>query len=285
MSTADAAGSRERAGSTGDEAAPSRRERARAATIAEIKQTALRLMAESGTTDFRFSDIAREMGMTAPALYRYFADRGELLTELIIDAYYDLGRAVRAARNQVTDDSDVWGRLLAGSQAYRTWARQEPQRFAIILGMPVPGYSAPEEGPTTEAAMRAMGELQVLFLHAVRLGVLGPPEITEVDDAFVAALVEAHGGDHRMPGVAADLDADDPAIEAAMNPATFQAMLSMWASLHGFTSLEAYGHLHWLTPEGRDALFVSGMRLAARAAGLPDQSPSESSKASESSDG
>lgn len=267
-----------------EEAIPSRRERARAATIAEIKQTGLRLMAETGTTDLRFSDIAREMGMTAPALYRYFADSAELLTALIIDAYDDLGDAVAAAREQAADD-DVWGRLLAGSQAYRAWAGREPQRFALILGMPVPGYCAPEEGSTTESAKRAMGQLQVLFLDAVHLGVLGPPQITEVDDAFTAGLIEAHGEDNRMPGVAAELDSDDPVVAAAMNPATFQAMLNTWASLHGFTSLEAYGHLNWLTPQARDALFVTGMRLAARAAGMPDQSPPESAKTSESSDG
>lgn len=252
--------------------APSRRERARAATIAEIKATALRLMGETGTTDVRFSDIAREMGMTAPALYRYYADSAELLTEMIVDAYDDLGAAVAVAREAVPDD-DLWSRLLAVSQAYRAWAREEPQRFALILGMPVPGYCAPDEGPTTEAAKRAMGQLQVHFLDAVRLGVLGPPQITEVDDAFTAGLIEAHGDDQRMPGVAPELDADDPAIEAAMNPASFQAMLNTWASLHGFTSLEAYGHLDWLTPEARDALFVAGVRLAAQAAGLPDKPP------------
>lgn len=254
----------------------SRRQRARAATIAEIKQTGLRLMAETGTTDLRFSDIAREMGMTAPALYRYFADSTELLTALIVDAYDDLGEAIRVARVQVPDD-DLWRRLLAVSQAYRVWAREEPQRFALILGMPVPGYCAQDEGPTTESAKRAMGQLQVHFIDAARHGVLGPPQITDVDDAFVAGLTEAHGEDNRMPGVAPDLPADDPAVEAAMNPATFQAMLNAWASLHGLTSLEAYGHLDWLTPEARDSLFVTGVRLAARAAGLPDRSPDRAS--------
>lgn len=58
---------------------PSRRERARAATIGEIKETAVALMRERGTTDVSFADIARSMGMTAPALYRYFEDRDELL--------------------------------------------------------------------------------------------------------------------------------------------------------------------------------------------------------------
>jgi hypothetical protein len=46
-------------------------------------------------------------------------------------------------------------------------------------------------------------------------------------------------------------------------------MLNCWVSLHGFTSLEAYGHLEFLSPEARDALFEAGVHLAAMAAGLP----------------
>ena len=250
-------------------AAPTRRERARAATIDEIKETALRVMRESGTTDLRFSDIARAMGLTAPALYRYFADSDALLTELIVDAYDELGATVATSRSDVPDD-DLWGRLLAVCQAYRSWARQQPQQFALILGMPVPGYAACEEGPTTEAAKRAMGQLETHFIDAARRGVLTAPLITDVDDAFVAGLAEAHGEDSLMPEVGGgNLSPDDPAVQAALAPASFQAMLGTWASLHGFTSLEAYGHLDWLTPEARDALFLAGVRLAALSAGLP----------------
>ena len=54
-------------------------------------------MREQGTTDVRFTDIARVMGMTPPALYRYFADRDELLTDLITDAY-DAPRCARSPR-------------------------------------------------------------------------------------------------------------------------------------------------------------------------------------------
>jgi hypothetical protein len=54
-------------------------------------------------------------------------------------------------------------------------------------------------------------------------------------------------------------------------------MLNCWVGLHGFTSLEAYGHLEFLPPEARDALFEAGVRLAASAAGLPPpRAPSES---------
>src|SRR5262245_6242841 len=233
---------------------PSRRERARAATIAEIKETALRLMHEHGTTDLRFSDIAREMGMTPPALYRYFADGDDLLTALIVDAYDDLAEAVAEARDQIPED-DPSGRLIAVSRAYRIWARREPQRFALILGMPVPGYAAPEEGPTTEAARRAMTQLKSLFFDALDRGLLGEPLIRDVDES-----IRQHAENPEYSG-----RADDRTLPAQ----TFQAMLNCWVSLHGFTSLETYGHLEFLPPEARDALFEAGVRLAARAAGLP----------------
>src|SRR3954468_1740614 len=119
-----------------------RRERARATTIAEIKQTAIDLIRQQGTTDVRFADIARAMGMTAPALYRYYADRNELLTALITDGYGMLGSRVSDALLPLADD-DVAGRWVAAATAYRDWARSEPQQFALVLGMPVPGYVAP----------------------------------------------------------------------------------------------------------------------------------------------
>ncbi|HLN69148.1 MAG TPA: helix-turn-helix domain-containing protein, partial [Streptosporangiaceae bacterium] len=52
--------------------APSRRDRLRAATTEEIIQTARRLLVRSGPEAMSLRAIAREMGMTAPGLYRYF---------------------------------------------------------------------------------------------------------------------------------------------------------------------------------------------------------------------
>jgi AcrR family transcriptional regulator len=233
---------------------PTRRERARAATIDEIKDTALKLMHEQGSTELRFSDIARQMGMTAPALYRYFADRDELLTALIVDAFDDLGTTVAEAREQVPAD-DLPGRFLAVGSAYRAWVNREPQRFALIFGMPVPGYVAPEEGPTTEAAERAMAQLKSLFTEAAERGLLGEPQISEVDDSIAASAMVKEAGE----------DPDAPAL----SPSIFQACLQCWSSLHGFVTLETYGHFDFLTPEARDALFVSTVRLAATTSGFP----------------
>jgi AcrR family transcriptional regulator len=230
---------------------PTRRERARAATIDEIKQTALQLMREQGSTDIRFTDIARVMGMTAPALYRYYTDRDDLITDLITDAYSQLGSVISRARESVPD-SDIGGRWVATAAAYRDWARSEPQRFALILGMPVPGYTAPEEGPTTEAAKAAMGELAELFVRAAKGGKLRKPLVRRVSAQITACAHEKH-----------------PELDDLVPPESFQAMLQAWASLHGFTSLETYGHLDWLGDEGRDMLFRSHVEMVAKVAGIP----------------
>jgi AcrR family transcriptional regulator len=225
-----------------------RRERLRAATIDEIKQTALRLMRESGTVDVRFTDIARAMDLTPPALYRYFADRDALLNALIADAYTQLGRDVAQARDAVPVE-DLGGRLLAVAQAYRQWARREPQQFSLIFGLPLPGYVAPQDGPTTEAAQGAMAQLSQLFLDAQSQGRLGRPLLAEVTPALCEVAKEKQ-------------DAGIPAE-------SFQAMLYAWTALHGFTTLEAYGHFEWMGDEAREDLFLGQVRLVARQAGIP----------------
>jgi len=232
-------------------AAP-RREKARAATIDEIKQTARTIMREHGTVELRFADIARAMDMTPPALYRYFADRDELLSALIADAYNELGAAVAEARDGA-DAEDLGGRWLAVAEAYRQWARREPQQFALILGLPVTGYVAPVDGPTTEAAKRAMSQLSLLFVDALQRGRLGPPRLREVHPSIVAC--------------AAEKNRDHPGLEIPAE--TFQAMLRAWATLHGFVALEAYGHFDWIDQAGRDALFEGHARLAAEVSGMP----------------
>jgi AcrR family transcriptional regulator len=228
-----------------------RRERQRAATVEEIKEVARALMREQGTIDVRFTDIAKEMGMTPPALYRYFADRDALLTELIAEAYRELGREVAEAREQC-DPDDIGGRWISVGTAYRDWARREPEQFALILGMPVPGYVAPVDGPTTDAAKDAMAQLSLLFIRAAELGVLQEPLVRDVSAEMAACAAEKH-----------------PELDGLVPPASFQAMIQAWATLHGATCLDAYGQFDWMKEEAREALFVSTLRAAALAAGIP----------------
>jgi len=219
-------------------------------------------MREQGTTDVRFTDIARVMGLTPPALYRYYADRDELLTDMITDAYQDLAAALAVAV-EAQEPTDPQAHLLLVAQAYRRWALEDPQRFALIFGLPVPGYAAPEDGPTVEAAQRAMANLAAVVHRAAAQGALGEPILTDVDPETEASFND---------------EDKDSTVGGDLPPATHQAMMHAWASLHGFVCLEAYGHLDWFTEHAREALFGGQVELAGRAIGLaasaPDTGPS-----------
>ena len=77
--------------------ASSRRDRVRAATTQEIKQTARRILVSHGSEAVSLRAIAREMGMTAPALYRYFGSHEELIKHVIADIFTELTDDLRAA--------------------------------------------------------------------------------------------------------------------------------------------------------------------------------------------
>ena len=91
----------------------SRRDRVRAATVTEIKDTARRILVAEGPDGLSLRAIAREMGMTAPALYRYFPSREDLIGALIADLYDELTAAISTAAGAA---GDAAGRI-AGAAA------------------------------------------------------------------------------------------------------------------------------------------------------------------------
>ena len=71
--------------------------RERSDTITQIKAVARQQMAEHGTAGLSLRGIAREMGITAPAIYNYFPRLDDLITALIVDAFTALADAMEAA--------------------------------------------------------------------------------------------------------------------------------------------------------------------------------------------
>lgn len=127
-----------------------RREKLRQITIDEIKSLARLQMAEGGTASLSLNAIAKQMGMSGPALYRYFESRDALITALIVDAYQDLADILEetAARFAGQPAREC---LLEVLLSYRRWALDHPVDFQLIFGNPIPGYQAKETvtAPTT----------------------------------------------------------------------------------------------------------------------------------------
>jgi AcrR family transcriptional regulator len=116
-----------------------------------IKETAWKQIAETGAATLSLRSIARELGITAPAIYNYHPDRDALVTALIVDAYTSLGESQQAAIDALPAD-DHKTRLRALGLAYREWAITYPQRYLLIFGTPIPNYVAPADITVPAAA-------------------------------------------------------------------------------------------------------------------------------------
>jgi AcrR family transcriptional regulator len=120
------------------------RERYRQQVRAEVQKHAWRQVAEAGASALSLKAIAKQMGLSAPALYRYFASRDDLLTELILSAYRELAEVMEAEAAAEAAEPAA-RRLTSLARAMRDWALANPQRYLLLFGTPVPGYAAPPE--------------------------------------------------------------------------------------------------------------------------------------------
>lgn len=191
-----------------DQGGQSPRERYRAQVRAEIKRHAWEQIAAAGVPALSLNAIAKQVGMSGPALYRYFASRDELITALIRDAYRSIADTVRTAFDSGAD-------LVGLARVIREWARGDPQRYFLIYGTPVPGYHAPDD--ITAISFEVM---------AVLLEACGAPSADRTATPF-----DAHLEDHR------EWVDGHPAAATTLHRA-----LSFWTRLHGVLSLELAGH-------------------------------------------
>lgn len=230
-----------------------RKERRRVATSDEIREVARRQLGFTGAAALSLRAVAREMGLTAPALYRYYDDRDALLTALIQDAYGALTDRMEAARDSVPAE-DLAGRVTAVSLSFRQWGVDSPHEFTLVFGSPVPGYAAPEDGPTHVAGQRFGAVFQALFAQA-----------------WERAPWPVPPAEHRTPALDAMLSVAGQKFGRPLPAGAMQMFLSCWARLHGLVSLELFGHLSWLGEhkgEG-DALFRAELASLLGQIGLP----------------
>lgn len=199
-----------------------RRERIRNETIEEIKSTAWKQVAGMGAASLSLRAIAREMGMTAPGLYRYFKDRDALVTALMIDAFDSFSDALEVARDACAAD-DHAGRFRAIGKAYFQWGTANPQRYIFLFGTPVPGYQFAEEvGPS---AQRSFLVLQ---------GVVG--------DAYVAGKIAGDATSMKLPARLKGQYEVLRKMGMPYVPIITHLALSVWGAIHGMTSLCLYGY-------------------------------------------
>jgi AcrR family transcriptional regulator len=206
---------------------------------AQIIELGRRHLVTEGGAGLSLRAIARDLGMVSSAVYRYVASRDDLLTLLLVDAYLELADAVdRAGATE-----RCWrDQLLAMAHAARAWAIDQPARWALLYGSPVPGYHAPRDrtlGPGT----RVVGALFGVVAAGIAAG--------DIPKSNVAAAQPLSSDFDRLRGEF-QFTGDDSAVTKCF---------LLWAALVGAISLEVFGQYGADTLTDSGAVFDAQVRL------------------------
>ena len=90
---------------------------ARRARTEEIIDAATRLFSERGFTETGIDDIGAAIGVTGPAVYRYFASKEDLLVAVLDRAVQHAAGLAEAARDGASSADDALRRVVEGAVA------------------------------------------------------------------------------------------------------------------------------------------------------------------------
>jgi AcrR family transcriptional regulator len=218
---------------------PSRRDRVRAATTAEIKQTARRILVSEGPDAVSLRAIAREMGMTAPALYRYFTSHEELVKHVIADIFTELAGDIRSAIAAADAESggDMVAKVYAACWEFRRWSLSHTREFGLIFATPLPGLHVQEDEITAEGGGQFGNTFFLLMLDLWRKQPFDVPADDQIDPGLLEQLKRYREGLGELA--------------AGLPFGLLLAFLQCWVRLYGIVSLEVFGHLSFALDDGR----------------------------------
>lgn len=253
---------------------PARRDRLRAATMEEITSTARRLLLEQGPEAASLRAIAREMGMTAPGLYRYYSSREELLRHVVADMFRELANDIRraiaaavpspgpaaadrspeAAPGAAPAELRAHGalKMIAACREFRRWALGHKEEYALLFGVPLPGLDDGRFDIAQECALEFAGTFYTLFLELWNRVRFPVPADEEIDPEMRAQLARFRD----KLGLSTDLPLGGHLI-----------FLRCWMLLYGAVSMEVFGHLGFALSDPAP-MFELTLRDLARLVGL-----------------
>ena len=228
----------------------SQREMQRMAIELEIKAVARKQLSVDGVQQVTLRGIARAMGMTAPALYRYFPSLDDLVASLCQDFFVEVTEAISQA---ITESSDAPGHAMhAAIRTLRDWATGHTGEFTLMLR---DGADQVAPGAGTCTGSQKLAEvffgLYVKMWHAQDLPV---PELTEASAASCAHMA-------RFASVAETDRADLP-------PGALFVFAQTWVRLYGVITMEVFGQLAFMFDDVTP-YFESELEDAATALGVP----------------
>jgi AcrR family transcriptional regulator len=227
----------------------SRRDRVRADTVREIKRTARRVLVEQGEGGLALRAVAREMGMTAPGLYRYFTSREDLVEHVVADLYTEIADEMQASC-AAADPGTPAQKLMAASRAFRTWAMGHRHEFGLLFGDPADDVlrdRTMSEGPAHEAKER--------------FGAIFGALITEL---YLTRPFPVRAEEEIEPDLRAQLVDCAHVFPAELPLGVVEVFLSCWIRLYGMVCMEVFGHLQFALHDAEPMFEAELHRLGER---------------------
>ncbi|WP_030808657.1 TetR/AcrR family transcriptional regulator [Streptomyces sp. NRRL S-337] len=210
--------------SASETAAGGRRHRVREEALAEILRTGRRLLVDEGPSAVTLRAIAREMGMTAPGLYRYYASHRDLIQALTSHLYDELAAALAEARERRPAEEP--GRQLREvCRELRRWALAHPREFGLLFAKPVTDADTAPGSAAHDPSWRFGTVLLDLMVQLWHHGSIEPPN--DLDPSWIVQLEEVR---EHLAGEPVPLE-------------ILYVFVSCWARLYGAVAVEVFGHL------------------------------------------
>jgi AcrR family transcriptional regulator len=227
-------------------------------TAAQIRRTARWLLVEHGADGVTLRAIARTLGITAPALYRYYDSHSALLEHLRLDICVDLAAELSADLARLPDD-DGLAQFFAVCRGFRRWSLAHPREFALVFASPSVHHDDPLAGATEPFGRVFIGAIgRVLANH----------DLAGVPDDYVPPALRADVQSFRealLAGVAEESDGAIPQERLPLGVAYL--MVQYWARIYGHVTLEVFGNFP-MPMSNPDALFNAMLGDLAREVGL-----------------
>ncbi|WP_216914258.1 TetR/AcrR family transcriptional regulator [Nocardia noduli] len=235
---------------------PKPRGRAPVVTDADIRRVARALLVEHGPDALSLRAIARDLGITAPALYRYYKSRDDLLESLRLEFCADLADELTAEIATLPDDGAI--QFFAICRGFRRWALAHTSEYTLVFASPGTGRTALMrrfDEPFGRVFLAAAGRLLATYDIVTPPTDVIPGELREdlvlFQTELLGALSEAG---QKFPAEKLDLGVT-------------YLMIQIWARLYGHVTLEVFGN-YPIPLSNPEFLFDAMLADLGRTAGL-----------------
>ncbi|GLW65547.1 TetR family transcriptional regulator [Actinomadura rubrobrunea] len=208
-----------------------RREKLRQATLAEIREAARRLLATKGPAAVTINAVAREVGMSGPALYHYFASHDDLVAAVTADFLNELTATMEAARDAHTAGSPA-ERLLATCRSMREWAVAHPAEFRWIFASPIPPSASARNSPDSPRN-KAARDFELVFLR-------------QIEEVWASAPFPVPAPEELAPSVREQLDAYAVSLGRDLPIGALHVAMNCWIRLYGLLCMEVLNQLDFV---------------------------------------